>query len=127
MNWNPGRGHDRNHDPSEFPRIFEGTNDRSQAVVLFYRPTMPFLTSLVSWCPAVTLPLGDPFAASSAVADATSQAELGTSAYGNGRHGEHDRSNRRQNRSSARRLWPARLRRESYSRYLFTDNPSLLL
>jgi hypothetical protein len=34
------------------------------------------------------------FAASSAVADAISQAELGTSASGNGRHGEHDRSNR---------------------------------
>ena len=67
------------------------------------------------------LPLGVSFAASSAVADATSQAELGTSAFGIGRHGEHDRSNRRQNRSSARRLWSARLRRESYSRHLIAN------
>jgi hypothetical protein len=57
------------------------------------RATMSFLTSPVSWCPAVPLPLGDPFAAPSAVADATFQAELGASASRNGRHGKHDRSN----------------------------------
>ena len=110
----------------DFPRIFEGMDDRSVAAIAV-RPTMSLLTSLATWCPAIPLPLGVPFAASSAVADATSQAELGTSAPGNGRHGEHDRSNRRQNRSSARRLWSARLRRESYSRYHVANDPSLLI
>ena len=89
---------------------------------------MSFLTSLVSWCPAEPLPLGEPFAASSAVADATFQAELGTSARGIGLRGELDRSNCRQILSSARRLRPAQLRRESYySRYRLTNIALLLL
>lgn len=81
-------------------------------------PNGPTIVSGYSFCRSVSRFAG----ALSAISDATSSqaAETGTSAVGNGCHGEHDWSNCRQNSSSARRLWTAQfLRWESlYSCYL---------
>jgi hypothetical protein len=97
-------------------------DDRGQSVVLFLRPTTSFLISLVSWCPSVSLTLGDPFVASSAVADATSQAELGTSALGNGRPVQFSAKP-----FVSSKVVACTIIRESYSRYCFTDDTLLLL